>query len=103
MSEQFKAGNFRLCYDEWCAIGANSSVLEWIKDGVKIPWSQTPQSFVLPNRQFSIAEELFLDKEISALLQSGAITECKERPLCVSPIGCVPKKNKSFRLVTDLR
>ncbi len=45
----------------------------------------------------------FIDREISELLRAGAIRQCEDIPVCVSPINLVPKKNNSFRLITDLR
>ncbi len=102
-SRDFVAGYFRDCYDKWVEIGANVTVLDWIKSGVTIPWKTVPTAFELPNRGFTDRETKFIDSEISLLLHSGAIKQCDKRPLCVSPISCVPKKNSSFRLITDLR
>ena len=101
--ETFTAGNFRSHYHKWLNIGTNDTVLEWIRNGVTIPWKQTPLQFELNNRVFTVKETEFINSEIQNLLVSGAIAVCTSKPTCVSPIGCVPKKNKSFRLITDLR
>jgi len=92
-------------YQTWSQIGAPPYVLDWIKDGVTLPFDKTPERFVLPNRAFSDKEELFVDSELQRLLQEGSIVKCSEDdiPQCISPINCVPKKNNKFRLVTDLR
>jgi len=42
-------------------------------------------------------QEAFVTQEINDLLKSGAIEECLEQPLCVSPIGSAcQKRTASF-------
>ena len=31
------------------------------------------------------------------------IEQCSLKPICINPIHCVPKRNNSFRLITDSR
>ena len=88
---------------KWQSIGASNSVLDWIENGVKFPLKEEVPNFEIPNKTFSAKEESFLISEISNLLLLGCITVTDNRPNCVSPISCVPKKNGKFRLVTDLR
>ena len=96
-----------MCFDrsklsEWESINAPTTVLNWLKFGVVIPFSKTPEPFLFQNRPFSAKKHNFIQEEISRLLTSGVI--CKDDSIQhVSPINCVPKKNKSFRLVIDLR
>jgi hypothetical protein len=89
----------------WKRMGAHDTVINWIKDGIQIPFHDTPHSFEIQNPSFSIKEKAFVNSEICELLLSGAIRKCLpgEVPLCVSPIGCVPKKKDKFRLIVDLR
>ena len=52
------------------------------------------------------AAEAFIDAYVAKYLAAGVLEYCPpgKRPLCVSPMGCVPKKTDPFlRLVTDLR
>ncbi|XP_053404917.1 uncharacterized protein LOC128558753 [Mercenaria mercenaria] len=87
----------------WENIYTSSTILEWIADGVKFPFTSECASFELPNRQFNLKEIDFIKKEIADLLLLGCIEQCDVKPFCVSPINCVPKKNGTFRLITDLR
>ena len=40
---------------------------------------------------------------MARLLDSDCIEVCSVKPICMSPIHCVPKENNKLRLVTDLR
>lgn len=87
----------------WRSITDNSEVLNWIENGVPLPFSSQPRKYCFPNRAFSKSESNFIDSEISKLLNTGAISRSVYQPHCVNPISCVPKKNGKFRLVIDLR
>ena len=100
----FQAGSLSLHVDEWQQLqGINDSVLQWIKEGVVLPFSEEPETFELHNKVFSDTDFFFIESEIKDLLKSGAIEECVTRPKCVSPMNCVPKKGGKKRLITDLR
>ena len=102
----FVGKNLESSLDRWKElIGAVSGChqdLDWIKDGIRIPFSNLPIDFEIENKHFSARENDFISKELERLLKSGCIVSCKEKPKCVSPISTVPKKD-SFRLITDLR
>ncbi|KAK3738770.1 hypothetical protein RRG08_035650 [Elysia crispata] len=102
----FVGKNLESSLDRWKElIGAVSGchhVMDWIKDGIRIPFSNLPIDFEIENKHFSTRENDFISKELERLLKSGCIASCKEKPKCVSPISTVPKKD-SFRLITDLR
>jgi len=102
-SDEFKASNLHQNIDHWKQIGAPSNVINWLENGVLIPFDQEPQSFYLPNRKFGFTKGEFIADEIASLLKSGAIREVNEPPTCISPISCVPKKGGKFRLIVDLR
>ncbi len=99
----FQAGQWQAHAEEWENINPSAAVLRWIKEGVRLPFVQVPEAFDLPNRQLSHKECVFVDNEIASLLQSGAIRHSTVKPVCISPVWCVPKKNKTFRLIVDLR
>lgn len=79
--------------------------MNWIESGIQLPFNgdQLPSTFILPNKQLSKVGESFISSEISSLLSSDLIETVDIQPHCVSPIHCVPKKNGTFRLITDLR
>ena len=103
MTDAFRAGNVRNHSNAWSTIETPLPVIDWINSGVRLHFSKDPEGFVLPNHLLSAKQEAFVDREIHDLLTSGAIEECLGQPHCLSPIGCVPKKNKKFRLIVDLR
>lgn len=106
MTDTFRAGNLRNHLNAWSPIETPLPVLEWINSGVRLHFSKTPEGFILPNHLLSEKQEAFVDSEIRDLLTTGAIEECLNQPYCVSSIGSlprVPKKNKKFRLIVDLR
>ena len=96
--------SLRNCVDEWRAIGAPANVIQWIEHGVQIPFMKVPTEPVeFKNRKFNKTEVQYLDKEIQELCDLKCIVKCEVRPFIVSPINLVPKKDGSFRIVTDLR
>ena len=69
---------------------------------MNIPFTKVPtEPVAIKNKKFNKAEIQFLDKEIQELCSQKCIVKCEVRPFVVSPINLVPKKDGSFRLVTD--
>lgn len=97
----FTGGNLSRHFDYWKEITTNTVVLDWIENGVQLPFAQQPQPFHFQNSHFSNKEKQFVSKEIEELLLTGCIEECHFTPEYISPIRTVPKKD-SFRLVLDL-
>ena len=89
--------------DKWYEIGASDTVIDWLKHGVLFPLKDQIEPFELYYNSFSKAESDFIRTELQALLLLGHIELCEEKPYCVSPIKCIPKKKGDFRLITDLR
>lgn len=44
-----------------------------------------------------------MDSEIQKLIDLQVVIEVQERPICVSPLGVVPKAGRKYRLILDLR
>lgn len=84
-------------------IGAPKRVIQWIREGVEIPFKEEPSAFELENNVFSTTHEKFVDEEIQKLLLLGYIKKAVNKPVCVHPLKCVPKKNNKLRLVTNCR
>ena len=87
----------------WSYIDAPQTVIDWLKEGISIPFHTFPSSFEKANHHQSSTQKLFIRAEIKRLLQLGYIQEVQEKPLYISPIGCVPKKTGGYRLITDFR
>ena len=88
----------RLKLEAWQRIGAPDHLLNWVQHGAIIHFKSEPEACDLANRVHGTQEHNFVDTQIQKLLKEGAIRECKigERPHCVLPIQCVPKKNKKL-------
>ena len=92
--------------EAWKQIGAPDHILDWVENGAPIPFRPDfPPEIHLKNRVSGAKEFNFLDKEIQKLEKQGAIKQCDigDKPKCVLPIQCVPKKNKKLRMVLDCR
>ena len=90
----FVSGNLSNCFGECREIGASPTVVNWLDQGVRIPFNKIPPKFELVNHKF-IEEH----NEIRDLLKSGAIARCINKPHCFSSIGVVPKQNNKFSLL----
>lgn len=99
----FAANSLRDHIYAWNDINASPTIIDWITNGVKIPFTHKPDPFELNNYNLPKKHHAFIDSEIQSLLESGAIQQCDSKPHCISPINCVPKKGGKLRLVIDLR
>ena len=98
--------NLQSCINEWQAIGAPQVVLDWLSDGVQLPFDSVPDSVYLSNQPCTRVQKEFIDNEIQDLLHQGIVEQCppNHKPHVVSPIKVVPKSgDKKWRLITDLR
>ena len=83
-------------FDAWVNIGANDTVLDWIRHGVPIPFSCQPVRHFQDNNGLSPSDVHFINQEVGALEHSGAIQRCTpDQVVCVSPLECVARKNGS--------
>lgn len=87
----------------WRNIKANDNVLDWIENGVKLPFNNIPDKVAYENHSFTSTQRHFVKAEIQKLLSTGAISKVNNVPHCVNPLGCVPKKDNKWRLIVDLR
>ena len=88
----------------WEKLNVPPHISEWIKEGVYIPFKQPPQECDLPNHKLNKEEESFIDKKVNELLTNSYISKVIQKPVCVTPIGCVKKKSADkFRLINDMR
>jgi hypothetical protein len=97
---------FRLGTDhvnKWRQYGAPDHVINWISQGVIIPFVQSPPKCLFQNHNLTDKQRAFVDNEIKDLLKNHRISVADGVPTCVVPLGCVPKKNNQYRLITDLR
>ena len=84
--------------EEWVNIGASSEVLNWISNGVNIPFKNIPSQFSFQNKAFKRHEAYFIRSELKRLVKAKCIKKVDAQPVGVSPISVVPKKNNECRL-----
>jgi ribonuclease HI len=89
---------------QWRNIGASPHVVQWLQQGVTIPFQTIPPVFEFKNYVHSLKEFTFLCQEIKRLESLGVISCVSTKSKGISPITCVPKKGKNqFRKIIDLR
>ena len=57
----------------WNRMGANKTVINWIRGGVPIPLTNDPTPFELPNHSLDPSAQTFERDEIERLLKNGYI------------------------------
>ena len=87
----------------WKRIGASDVVQIWIAVGVKIPFVTLPEGFELYTHWFSAVQKEFIDNKVNRLHDFNFIKVCERKPVCVGPLGYLPKRKGKFRLITNLR
>lgn len=97
-------GRLARCVQFWVSIGASPTVLDWIQHGVLLKFWKLPTKFKGRNHINNPVHAKFVEKEVLALVQSGAIREVSRPPAIISPISVVPKRTgDKLRLVINLR
>ena len=87
----------------WEYIGANQFILNTIKNGYVVPFVTTPPPMKFKNNKSAITNELFVDKSISDLLESGCVQEVPFQPFVISPLSVAENKaSGKKRLFLDL-
>ena len=59
--------------------------------------------FELQKHTLSNVQHGFISTEIKRIIEFDNIEVCEKKTKFESPLGCVPKQNGKFRLITDLR
>ena len=101
-------GNVSKHFQCWQEHFSNPVLLDWIQNGIKLPFATPPTPLNNTNRHFTSEEAIFVRKEIKSLLNNKCIVKCDHIPHCVSGLSVVPKKSYNensdkFRLILDLR
>ena len=84
-------------------IGAPDYIIDWINNGVRIPFKDKPNKCFYSNRIQSKVQASFVDSQIEKLVKEKSLCEVSQKPHCVLALQCVPKKNGKQHLVVDCR
>ena len=102
--ELFKGVKGRLAkhIDFWEKIGANSFVIDTIKNGYVIPFIDPPGKMKLDNNKSALNNEQFVTDTVSELLSTGCVIEIPFQPHIVNPLSVATQKSGKKRLILDL-
>ena len=88
---------------QWREIGANSYVMEVIKNGYILPLFTSPCEVELSNNRSAINNANFVSREVEVLLKKGCISEVQSKPKVVNSLTVAGSKSTKLRLVLDAR
>ena len=94
-------GNVSKHFQCWQEHFSNPVLLDWIQNGIKLPFATPPTPLINTNRHFTSEEAIFVRKEIKSLLNNKCIVKCDHIPHCVSGLSVVPK-NLTTKTVINL-
>ena len=88
----------------WEKIETPEHIINWLKNGVNIPFISEPNQSEFKNYVTNKEEETFIDLKIVDHLNKGYVSKVVDKPVCVSAVGCTSKKGKEkYRLISDMR
>ena len=95
-------GRLKEHFDFWkYNLKASTLVLNIIKNGYILPFTELPPPFYAKNNASSLRNKRFVDTAITELLNKGMIEELDHRPFVCNPLTVA--EGKKLRLVLDLR
>ena len=84
-------------------INAPPHVVQWLSEGVSLPFVKRPNRIFHCNRINTAAKVKFMDSQVQKLLNEHTIRQVDQKPRCILAMQCVPKKGNKLRLVMDCR
>ena len=101
---QFKAGNISSCFQYWCKITSDRTILDIVQYGIKLKFTEIIKQRKICNPRFSDKEKVAINGEISKLLQKQVIYKCDRIPVdFISSIFLREKKDGSNRFILNLK
>lgn len=96
-------GRLLSCLSRWSEITHNDHILNVIRHGYKLPFTEVPTSVCLGNNRSSKDHPEFVSAEIQKLLETGVVSEVSEKPHVVNPLTVAHSRSGKPRLVLDCR
>ena len=84
-------------------LSANSTILEIIDNGCKIPFFKTAKGTSFQNNHSALKNKDFVEESISELLKCGYVTEAEESPEVINPLSVSINSSGKQRLILELR
>ena len=86
-------GRLRSNLSEWERIGSNSSVIQVIKVGYRIPFKTEMESVLLHNNKSALNDPSFVQTELENLVAKGCISCVTFIPKVVNPLTVAYNRN----------
>ena len=103
ISEYNVKGSIKSKSEYWIEIGANSKIVDVVKNGYKLPLIDTPLSANFSNNKSALQNQNFVSESIASLIESGCVIETSSPPKVVNPLSVNINHNGKKRLILDLR
>ena len=84
-------------------IGANSEILNVLKDGYKLTFLESPSLSFSNNNASALKDMKFVVEAVSELVQNKCVVKTSFKPFLVSPLSVSVNKLGKQRLIFDLR
>jgi hypothetical protein len=98
-------GRLRRYLAFWATLNC-TLVTRWVSSGFDLRFQAGPPTpYHAPNHRSAVDNAGFIDKAVAELLSVGAarVWEGSQPPICISPLGAVPKAGGNLRMILDLR
>ena len=89
ISEYNVKGSIKSKSEYWIEIGANSKIVDVVKNGYKLPLIDTPLSANFSNNKSALQNQNFVSESIASLIESGCVIETSSPPKVVNPLLCM--------------
>jgi hypothetical protein len=96
-------GRLKQHYSKWSEATDSRYILDVVQNGYRLPLKAIPESVVLKNNKTARENPVFVEKEISILLNKGIVSQCHEIPYVVNPLTVAYNRKGKPRLVLDAR
>ena len=102
--KKFVAGNLKNFYLNWKSITNDETILDIIKNGLKIDFKERPINIFVPGIRHSTKEKEIINSEVQKLLDKGVIVQCDSEPNdFVSTVFTGEKKDGFSRTILNLK
>ena len=92
-------GSLKFNISEWHNINANAEVINWIENGVTLPFKTIPEPYQCVNHQLTTAQSDFVDKEIQKVKKTPVDVQRQARPFLETPYYEIKQFCRFFFLV----
>ncbi|XP_060803745.1 uncharacterized protein LOC106132281 [Amyelois transitella] len=98
------AGRIQHFYKRWLEVTNNDNILDWVRNGIPIPFTSEPVQHIVPRITLSAEEQFDMSLAIDNLLYLGAISPvdpCEDQ--FISSTFLAPKSNGEKRFILNLK